>query len=578
MGQFIIQFFSFHYPLLWPLYSHILNKKEMKKFYMLIGVLAGVALMQKTIAQCNGVKGPNLLGAKGTFSTPAITVNNSAGACLRNASATYNPVNNIGNALSGCSSTGSSIPCSDYTYTAASSGLTPEGRYSIIKNIGDANGGNCIHGAFRAQDHTGDGGYFMAVNGAPNNTVSPVFYKIKTIPVCIGATYEFSAWVINMLPGTNPSAVAGSEPNISFRVNGAVIGTSGPIAYNTTPTWVRVAGSFVATTSTVDLEVLNATAVASGNDLGLDDISIQLCGSNIAVSQAFITGSNTTSFCEGADVSVNFTVTDATASNKWYQWQLSTNGGASFSNVGSPAQATFTGTSYTLTRHIGIVTGGMNGYKYRLVVATSQAGLSNADCGFFNEYTLVVPSCGPLPVSLISFNGRYSNGTSTLEWQTSQEVNNKEFQLLRSLDGNKYDVVATIAGAGNSATLKHYQYQDRISGQGYVYYRLRQVDIDGKMTNSNIVRLGMGNEVKSLEIYPNPFTTSFTASFSAARTAKATMQLVNMKGQTVYNTTISVAKGFNAVQMNNLPGLQSGLYQVIIFNEDLKFVGRVQKL
>ena len=529
-------------------------------------------------AQCNGVKGPNLLGAKGTFSTPAITVNTNAIACSNNGAQTYSPINNVGNALTGCSTVGSMLPCSDYTYTSANNGLGPEGRYSIVKTIGTTAGGNCLKGDWRGSDHTGDGGYFMAVNGAPNNTVSPTFYKIKTIPVCIGATYEFSAWVINLLPATSGSAHSGSEPNISFKVNGQVIGTSGPIAYANTPTWVKVGGSFVATTSTVDLEVSNATAVASGNDLGLDDISIQLCGSNIAVGPATVTGSNSTVFCEGADLSVNFTVTDATSSNKWYQKQLSTNGGATYVNVGSPMQATFVNNQYTVTTALGVVTALMNGWKYRLVVATSQAGLSNPDCGFFNEYTAIIPSCGILPVSLTSFSGKYSNGTSTLEWQTSQEVNNKEFQLLRSMDGNKFEVVATIAGAGNSATIKNYQYQDRISGQGYVYYRLRQVDIDGKMTNSNIVRLGMGNEVKSLEIYPNPFTTNFTASFSAARTAKANMQLVNMKGQTVYNTTISVAKGFNAVQMNNLPDLQSGLYQVIIFNEDFKFVGRAQKL
>lgn len=529
-------------------------------------------------AQCNGVKGPNLLGAKGTFSTPAITVNTNAIACSNNGAQTYSPTNNVGNALTGCSSVGSMLPCSDYTYTSANNGLGPEGRYSIVKTIGTTAGGNCLKGDWRGSDHTGDGGYFMAVNGAPNNTVSPTFYKIKTIPVCIGATYEFSAWVINLLPATSGSAVAGSEPNISFKVNGQVIGTSGAIAYTNTPTWVKVGGSFVATTSTVDLEVVNATAVASGNDLGLDDISIQLCGSNISVSPATVTGTGAPVFCEGADLSVNFTVTDATSSNKWYQRQLSINGGSSYLNVGLPAQATFVNNQYTVTTLLGVVTSLMNGWKYRLVVAPTMAGLSNPDCGFFNEYTAIIPSCGLLPVSLVSFNGKYSNGTSTLDWQTSQEVNNKEFQLLRSLDGNKFEVVATVKGAGNSATVKNYQYQDRISGQGYVYYRLRQVDLDGKMTNSNIVRLSMGNEVKSLEIYPNPFTTNFTASFSAARTAKATMQLVNMKGQMVYTTPISVTKGFNAVQMNNLPDLQSGLYQVIIFNEDFKFVGRAQKL
>ncbi|MFT3980906.1 MAG: T9SS type A sorting domain-containing protein [Ferruginibacter sp.] len=545
----------------------------MKKFYMFIGVMAIFATLQNANAQCNGVKGPNLLGAKGTFSAGVVTANNSGDACLRNGSNTYSPLDNVGAALTGCTAgTGSMVPCSDYTYTAANGGLGPEGRYSLLKVIGDANGGNCIKGDWRGADHTGDGGYFMAVNGAPNNTVSPIFYKIKNIPVCIGATYEFSAWVINLLPSTSPSAGAGSEPNISFRVNGTVMVTSGPIAYAATPTWVKVSGSFVATTNTVDLEVINATAVASGNDLGIDDISFQLCGSNIAV------GNQPAQFCEGATVSAVYTITDATASNKWYQYQLSTNGGATYTNIGSPAQATFTGTSYTLTYNIGTVTQSMNGYKYRVVVATDQTGLSNPTCGFFNEYTLVVPSCAPMPVSLVSFTGKYNNGTSTLDWTTSQEINNKEFELLRSTDGLKFDKIATIAGAGNTSLTQNYQYLDRISGQGYVYYRLRQVDFDGKSTLSNIVRLNMGNDVKGMEMYPNPFTRNFTVSFSAQRTAKATMQLINMKGQTVYSTGINVNKGSNAVQMNDIPNLPAGLYQVIVYNEDFRFFGKIQKL
>lgn len=540
---------------------------------MFIGVMAIFASLQNVSAQCNGVKGPNLLGAKGTFSSPAISVNNSGSNCLRNGNNSYSPTNNVGSALTGCTSgTGSMVPCSDYTYTAANGGLQPEGRYSILRIIGDANGGNCIKGDWRGWDHTGDGGYFMAVNGAPNNTVSPVFYKIKNIPVCIGATYEFSAWVINLLPASSPAAGAGSEPNISFRVNGTVMTTSGPIAYTNTPTWVKVSGSFVATTNTVDLEVINATAVASGNDLGIDDISFQLCGSNIAV------GSIPAEFCEGANVSATFNVTDATASNSWYQYQLSTNGGLSYTNLGAPAQATFVGTSYTLNYNIGVVNQSMNGYKYRVLVSTDPSGLGNTTCGFTNEYTLVVPSCGPVPVSLLSFSGKYNNGTSTLEWATSQEINNKEFELLRSTDGLKFDKIATIAGAVNSASIKNYQYQDRFSAQNYVYYRLRQVDLDGKATLSNVVRLSTGGADQSLELYPSPFTKNFTASFTVARSAKASMQLVNMKGQMVYQTVISVTKGYNAIQMNNIPNLPTGLYQVVIFNEEFKFVGRVQKM
>lgn len=524
-----------------------------------------------TTAQCNGIKGPNLLGAKGTFSAPYITVNNAAAACIQNGAQSYSPLANVGNALGGCTSTtGVAIPCSDYMYTAGSGGLNPEGRYSILKIIGDASGNNCIKGQWKGADHTGDGGYFMTVNGASNNTTSPVFYKIKTIPVCIGATYEFSAWVINVLPAAHPAAVSGSEPNISFKVNGVDIGNSGPIAYQATPTWVKVGGSFVATTSTVDLEVVNATAVAAGNDFGIDDIAINVCESKIA-----ITGQS--SVCEGSFNTVDFTVTDATQANSWYRFQLSTDGGTVFNNLGGPAQAMFAGNSYTVTYSLGTASSSMNGYKYRMVVATSQAGLSAVGCTFFNDYTLRVTACGPLPVTLVGFNGKYNNGLTSLDWQTTQEINNDRFDILRSTNGKDFTIVGNVSGAGNSSVSKAYQFQDAIIGTGYVYYRLRQVDGYGKSVLSSIVRLNMGTKSASFELYPNPFVSNFTASFSAVKPATATLQIRTLNGQVVFTKTILVAKGFNAVQLNNLPVMPSGLYHVSVQNAEFNYQGKMQK-
>ena len=543
----------------------------MKKFYLLMMTAISVFSTSTTTAQCNGIKGPNLLGAKGTFSPPYITVNNAAAACIRNGAQSYSPLGNAGNALAGCASTGTAIPCSDYIYTAASGGLNPERRYSILKTIGDASGFNCIKGQWKGSDHTGDGGHFMAVNGAPNTSTSPLFYKIKSIPVCIGATYEFSAWVINLLPLGHPAALSGSEPNISFKVNGVEIGNSGTVAYQATPTWVKVGGSFLATTSTVDLEVVNATAVANGNDLGLDDISINVCQSQISVM-------GQSAVCEGSENTVDFTVSDGTQTNSWYQFQLSTDGGSVFTNLGAPAQGMYAGNSFTLTYNLGTAFSSMNGYKYRLVVSTSSAGLANPDCIYFNDYTLRVTACGPLPVTLVAFNGKYNSGLSSLDWQTTQEINNDRFDVLRGTNGKDFTVVGKVAGAGNSSVSKSYQFQDRINGAGYVYYRLRQVDVDGKSVLSPIVRLNMGSTATSFELYPNPFAGSFTASFSATKIATATLQIRNINGQVLYNKTVAVTKGFNAVQLSNLPVMPSGLYHVTIQNEEINFQGKMQKL
>lgn len=543
----------------------------MNNKYLLAYAVFVITGINNLHAQCNGIKGPNLLGAKGTFSAPFITVNNAAAGCTGVNTASYNPAGNIGNALNGCSTIGSSMPCSDYTYTAASGGLSPEARYTIINVIGNGSGGNCIKPEWRGTDHTGDGGYFMAVNGAPNTTTSPIFYKIKTIPVCIGATYEFSAWVINLLPAGHAAALAGSEPNISFRVNGTVIGNSGPITYTAAPTWVKVNGTFTATTSTVDLEVVNATAVASGNDLGLDDISINVCGSQVA-------GTGPQPVLANSTAQLTFTVTDPTQTHSWFKWQQSIDGGATFTDIGSSAQFVFTGPVHTLFYNTGMVTEAMNGKKIRLVVAPSMAGLADPECIYYNDFTLIVPNGGPLPVSLIGFNGKSTNGSSLLDWQTSQEWNSNFFEIQRSYNGRDFVAVGTVAAAGNSNRRLSYQFTDRTSGSGYVYYRLQQVDKDGKSAQSTIVRLNMGTENAAFDLYPNPFVNHLNASFSATKTANATLVIRNINGQILFKKTIAVTKGSNSVQLSNLPVLGRGLYHVSVQNEDINYQGKVQKL
>jgi hypothetical protein len=258
---------------------------------------------------------------------------------------------------------------------------------------------------------------------------------------------------------------------------------------------------------------------------------------------------------------------------------LSTNSGASFTDITAPAQGSYIGNTLTVNYNTGIVNAGMNGHKYRMVVATTQAGLVDPSCNYFNDFTLVVPDGGPLPVSLIAFNGKHNNGVSTLDWQTSQEWNSSHFDVLRSLDGRDFKSVATLDAAGNSNTLKNYTFNENISGSGYVYYRLRQVDVDGKSTLSDIVRLRLGNSKEvSFDLYPNPFVDNLNASFTAGKNANATLVIRNINGQVLFTKTINVIKGSNTVQLNNLPVLSRGMYHVSILNEDINYQGKIQKL
>ena len=437
--------------------------------------------------------------------------------------------------------------------------------------MGDASGSNCIHSPiWIAADHTGDQGYFLAVNGAPDITKTPIFYQIKSIPVCIGGTYEFSAWVINMMP---PGGDMNTAPSISFVVNGTdTIGTSGHIPYDRQ--WHKVGGSFTATTSTVDLKVINSTFVAGGNDLGLDDISFNVCESKISVTGPAVVA-------EGNTVSPVYIVTDASNTNTFYEWQVSRNSGISFTNL-SLGTFAYTNGSATLSYDITNVSSDLsqpnaNGNIYRLVVAASRVGLTNPDCHYFNDYTLVVAAGGALPVKLTSFDGTYADGVATLKWQTSQELNNDRFELYRSYDGSNFELAATIAGAGNSSLPKNYSYQDRINLDGNVYYKLKQIDIDGKFSFSNIVKLSSTDNNGSFKVYPNPVTNSFNVLFSASKTGVANLLIRSTNGQTVYRQSISVIKGNNSVSINGYQ-LSSGMYYISVTNDEINYNAKLQKL
>ncbi|RRN76558.1 hypothetical protein EIM50_24070, partial [Pseudoxanthomonas sp. SGD-10] len=92
----------------------------------------------------------------------------------------------------------------------------------------------------------------------------------------------------------------------------------------------------------------------------------------------------------------------------------------------------------------------------------------------------------PLPVSLINFTAQAQANQAKLSWQTAQESNNKEFIIYRSSDGINFTAIARVNGAGNSSDLKNYYYDDKSPLNGNNYYKLVQIDLNGKETELGI--------------------------------------------------------------------------------------------
>jgi len=113
----------------------------------------------------------------------------------------------------------------------------------------------------------------------------------------------------------------------------------------------------------------------------------------------------------------------------------------------------------------------------------------------FSPWTLAsVNSQNPLPITLLSFTAVPEQRTVRLDWSTATETNNDYFTVERSADGNAFLPLFHVAGAGEgtSASALHYRTADDAPLQGQSYYRLRQTDLDGTTTVSQVVSVWMG--------------------------------------------------------------------------------------
>jgi hypothetical protein len=120
-------------------------------------------------------------------------------------------------------------------------------------------------------------------------------------------------------------------------------------------------------------------------------------------------------------------------------------------------------------------------------------------------WTFATPGNSPLPVDLLSFNAQVeSSKRIKINWTTSYERDNSHFEIERSKDKVNFMSIITVPSMGNSNGLQSYSIYDDQPGSGISFYRLKQVDIDGKITYSKIERVNISDSKSVADIFPNP--------------------------------------------------------------------------
>lgn len=183
------------------------------------------------------------------------------------------------------------------------------------------------------------------------------------------------------------------------------------------------------------------------------------------------------------------------------------------------------------------------------------------------------------PVSMTSFSVNKQGVSAILNWTTVTEINTDHFEIERSVDGINFTTVGSKAAAGNSTDVINYQHTDAIGSlSGVIYYRIKTVDMDGKVSYSKIVSLRLNGAVKAFNVYPNPFVSDLKVVLEAASDAAVTVRISNAAGQTVFSRATFVQKGNNVIVIaSELSALQKGMYFVEVISEDGKQTQKIIK-
>ncbi|MGV3541490.1 MAG: T9SS type A sorting domain-containing protein [Rufibacter sp.] len=176
----------------------------------------------------------------------------------------------------------------------------------------------------------------------------------------------------------------------------------------------------------------------------------------------------------------------------------------------------------------------------------------------------------PLPVTLKSFTAKRHGNYAILTWQTASEQNNAGFDIEVSSDARQFEKIGFVpAPAPNSSTLKKYQFLDtRLEKSGILYYRLKQIDIDGQSAYHGLQSVSFKGNITATTVSPNPVTNGLKVFFQADKTQLVTVKVTDALGKLVLQKQVQAQDGTNETELTLNQAIPAGLYVLSLFSEN----------
>lgn len=360
-------------------------------------------------------------------------------------------------------------------------------------------------------------------------------------PVIFGGTIENNSWLVFEATGTN----------ISFDID--VIGCYGAFGYDPTPssatygiqaailaydgvsTLTRVSNCAVSDGSQLSFTLSNTTPLVSGDTyyLVVDGSAGSICDYSINVSGdvATVNAGADQEICPGDDLDL----TAIGPAGATYVWNALD--GSVVNDVGQTQ--TYNPTIETVY----------------VVEVTSGLCVNQKD-------TVRATMCSNLPVDLVSFDVMCYDNTKLINWTTDSEINNSHFLIEKSTNGHDFYQIGLIDGQINSSKKTNYSIFDHESAGLISYYRLIQVDLDGKRTYSRVInsKSDCKDDLVNKPYY-NSQNNEIVFTNIKGKPVEANYKFIDMSGRIVMTEKVELIQGRNYISVDNEI---KGIYIIIL--------------
>lgn len=184
-----------------------------------------------------------------------------------------------------------------------------------------------------------------------------------------------------------------------------------------------------------------------------------------------------------------------------------------------------------------------------------------------------------VPVQFLSFTALLNNTKNAiLNWSTSKEINNQKFIIEKSLNGKDFFVLDSVFAKNETSIINHYSFIDKRIIEKTSYYRIKQIDVDGKFSYSSTVAINLATENKNMvALFPNPVQNVLNLNIQSTSNTKTALIITDITGRIVLHEQLTINRGVQ-IKSLDINKLSKGNYHLTVLLNGERIVQKLVKL